>query len=254
MEQSCSKIVSLHMDPCTLNCPNSAVCYHKRKVLQPKDWGTFPETTDFRSTLLNAGYIIHDSVFQLEDSHLLLLKQYETYNITIPFSLLTEELRQYQKQIQISVYSKEQAREVLDYQKLFLIKDNETFDYFKEEGLWNIPYSFMHFNINQDWLTKKYLGDIAYYILLSNAKGTTLDSCAYSWLVNGQCPYAHGNYIDITFDGTLRTCPFNRAGIPISSVFDGTYESLFRTKHQPEQCKYSEWLGDVNGESKHTSI
>jgi len=84
-------------------------------------------------------------------------------------------------------------------------------------------------------------------MMLSDAVNVSIDSCAFSWVANGCCPYNSGSYIDITFDGTLRTCPFNVHGVPIKDVYDGTYESLFKLRCKPEKCKYKDIFGEING-------
>jgi hypothetical protein len=241
------------MEPCSYECPHMDVCYHRRKnTLSSKMEGVLPP--NFREELLERGCTIHESVCRLEPMHFTLLRTFKKYNITLPYPLVTNELLTFRDQIQISVYTKEQARALPTHQKLFLLKNNESLEYAKKHGFFNTPFSFMHFNVNQDWITNKVLSELFLYRLLSNAHRTTLDSCIESGLQNGRCPYNHGNYVDITFDGTLRTCPFTRDGIPITEVYDGTYESLFKIPHRNDECKYINWFGEVNGENKHTSI
>ena len=260
MEQSSTtKIVSLHMEPCSYDCPNVDVCYHRKKsTFSGKTEEVLP--LNFREQMLDKGYIVHESkCTQLAYWHETLLKLYPNYNITIPYSLF-EKSKQNGiiipiKQVQITVYTKEQARKVLNYQKLFLVKNDETLQYAIKEGLWTIPYSYMHFCVNQDWVTSTKLQELFYYKMLSNTIGTTVDSCAESWIINGGCPYNHGSYVDITYDGTLRACPFNKSGVPINEVYNGDYGSLFTLQCTPEKCKYSEiFNGEVNGTNKHTSL
>lgn len=243
MEQSSTdKIVSLHMHPCSYDCPNSDVCYHRQKEISSgKTEEVLP--LNFREEMLERGYILHESICSTNILYpCSLLAKYKTYNITLSYSIFEKnpQLRTRSKQLQITVYTKEQARQVLNYQKLFLVKNDETLQYVIKEGLWNAPYSYMHFCIDQDWITKEKLRDLFYYRMLSNTIETTIDSCATSWLVNGCCPYNHGSYIDISYDGTLRTCPFNRVGVPISEVYNGDYNSLFTLQCASERCKYSE--------------
>jgi hypothetical protein len=132
------------------------------------------------------------------------------------------------------VYTEEQALTIPGYRKLFLIKDHESFMY-TQTHLWHIP--LMHYSIDQNWVTKERVAQLLK--IKQQSKATfTLDSCLWGWIANGQCPYSTGSYIDITFDGTIRTCPFNRKGTPLKEVYDGTYESLFKTCSQTK-CAYS---------------
>ena len=252
---STAKIVSLHMERCYTGCPNETVCYHKRKdISSDKTEEILPP--NFRQEMLKAGYKLYESVCSVHIIDWTLLVLYKNYNLTLPYPLFEfwrSDLVDFKKQLQISVYTKEQARKILDYQKLFLIKDDASLKYAIEEQLWNIPYSYMHFNIDQNYITKKTLQEILYHRMLSNTVGTTIDSCAENWIINDECPYEHKQYIDITFDGTLRTCPFSKTGVPLKSVYDGTYDSLFKFC-KPEQCKYAEIFGEIDGTNKPTSI
>ncbi len=258
MEQnSTRKIVSLHMEPCSYDCPNSNVCYHRRKIISSgKTEEILP--SNFRVEMLEKGYVLHESLCN-EDilGPCVLLTRYPNYNLTLPYPTLEKnpQLRTRSKQLQVSVYTKEQAMSILNYQKLFLIKDDETYDYTIKKQLWNSPYSYMHFCVDQDWIDKEKLQNLTYYSMLSNTIGTTIDSCATSWIINGRCPYDHGSYVDINFDGTVRSCPFNKNGVPISEVYNGDYDSLFTLKCAPEKCKYSEmFVEKLNGTNEHTSI
>jgi len=228
------------MEPCSYNCSNLDVCYHRNKSISLKSTkGVLP--INFREQMLSQGYIIHESkCTPLTIWHENLLKMYPNYHITIPYQLFEQsKIIIPIKQVQITIYTKEQALKILNYQKLFLIKNNQTLQYVINEGLWNTPYSHMHFCIDQNWITKKKLQEIFYYRMLSNSSNISIDSCADSWITNGRCPYSNGSYIDITYDNTLRTCPFNKIGIPISKIYNGNYESLFVTQCLPEQCTYS---------------
>lgn len=241
MEQSSTaKVVSLHMEPCMYACPNAEVCYHRRKEIETGNVGVLP--VNFRMEMLDKGCIIHESICQpVSNATLSMLSLRRNYSITLPYPLFEKEerLKEFKQQVQITVYTAEQARKVLEYQKLFLVKDDQSMAYAIEKHLWNIPFSYMHFCIDQDWVTKEKLQELMYYRMLSNTIGTTVDSCAESWLINGRCPYGHGNYIDITYDGTIRKCPYNKRGVPIKDVYDGTYESLFAADCPIENCRYT---------------
>ena len=235
------KVVSLHMEPCANDCPNASVCYHKRKEISSGNTKTLPHY--FREDMLLQGYTIHEALYSsVPDQSITLLDLYKNYNITVSYNLLgtdpqyfnhmsCEIFGPYKDQVQVSVYTKEQALTIPGYRKLFLIKNDESLIYAKEH-LSSIP--LMHYCIDQNWVTK----DKIVQLIRLKSISQTLDSCMWGWVAEGQCPYGTGSYIDITFDGTIRTCPFNRKGTPLKEVYDGTYESLFKTCSQTE-CAYS---------------
>lgn len=244
MEQSSSsKIVSLHMESCQHECPHRYDCYHRGKVAYK---GLPP--SEFRQEMLERGYVLHESICNgVTDDQWHLLHSYDNYNITIPYALFDGRLAQFQTQLQITIYTAEQARELEDYQKLFFIRTDKEWGYFLYKHLWNLPYNKMHFVVNQKWVTKEKASDLAWYRMISNSHGTTIDSCLYSYLINGGCPYADGNYIDITFDGTLRKCPFAKTGVGIP---EGDYEEWFKVDHKPEECRYNQlFSGETDGKT-----
>lgn len=237
-----AKIVSLHMESCSYDCPNVDVCYHRAKTSTSKTVEVLPP--DFRVEMLNKGWTIHESVCSQVAAGMgwILLNKYTNYNITIPFPLLSEGLKQFAHQLQVTIYTVEQAREIPEIQKLYLIKNDNTFEY----ALDNFgDISYIHFCINQKWITRKAIQKLMYAKMVWSRTnpGITIDSCWEGCSTNHVCSYNSGDYIDITFDGTLRTCPFNKVGVPIDSVYNGTYESLFTLRTEHEFCKFTEWYG-----------
>lgn len=235
MEPSCSKIVSLHMERCMRSCPHEAVCYHRRKVLSN---GRALQPL-FREDMLRRDWLVYDSLCSsvtLYNLHL--LTTYPNYHITLPYDLYSsvDMLPRFRDQLQITIYDRAQARRIPDHQKLFLIKDTDSWNEASRNGMCRAPYRNIHFVIDQDFGLP--LKDLI--AMINEERNITLDSCLTSWLINGRCPYSHGNYIDISSDWTVRTCPFNIYGIPISGQDIGeSYEGLFMLRQDPEKCIYS---------------
>lgn len=241
-QQSCStKIVSLHMDECLGNCPHKDVCYHLRKDIIGNG-GILPP--DFRYDMLERGYQLHESVCNsIRPLHLILLDSFPNYHVTLPYNLLSNDLLQFKTQLQVTVYSTEQASNLYRVQKLFLIKNEET--WFQSLPMWDKPFEHIHFVVDQNWLTTERLGSLVVKRMSSTGSCITVDSCLESYLINGTCPYRNGRYIDITFDGTLRTCPFTKEGMNIPKGID--YDELFNLR-QKRNCKYKKLFnGDADG-------
>ena len=235
MQQTCSSnIVSLHVYDCKHGCPHSDVCYlRKRKLSQGH-----PLPSTFRRDMLEAGYTIHESLCTpIRGWMKTLLQKFKNYNITLSYMTLKASkisIKDVEKQVQVSVYNEKQAREV-KCQKLFLVKDLDTFRTATQlavlPGMRNL-----HFNITQNF------NNIQLLTLHNDSKNISLDSCMYSWIVNGECPYTT-TYVDISHDWTLRKCPFSVEGVPIPKNFINkkrdNYHELFSLKHKPEVCCYA---------------
>lgn len=221
MAQNCSnRTISLHLHKCGENhCPNSSVCYHLNK---DKYEGSLIPTDKFRRTLLDSGYKVHESICITANLYYfnILLKYYRSYNITISRDdLIFSGINQHLNQIQVTVYNEEQARELVRHQKLFLIKDYESLQL--GIHLMRSPVGRIHLIIEQGYLER--CPEILSYLIRANeskANATaSLDTCLTSWVVNGRCPY-ETNYIDITYDNTVRKCPYQKEGYIFTSVND----------------------------------
>lgn len=246
-----TKIVSLHMEDCKHACPHRSVCYHLKKDIVGNG-SVLPN--NFRQEILDRGYTIHESVcHEITPFHRDLLTLYPNYHVTLPYDLFTNDLAtRYEAQIQVTVHNSRSAADgsLKGIQKLFLIKDEKTWT--ESLPLWMHPFECIHFVVDQDWLTKERLGSLVLKRMSATGNNITVDSCLESHLINGSCPYINGRYIDITFDGTVRTCPFNPRGIKIEKGMD--YKDLFDLRQEP-YCKYKElFSGDADGTRKHTCL
>lgn len=232
-----SKIVSLHMEKCSLACPNSNVCYHKRKGLS-LEGGPLPRF--FRKEMLEEGFTLHDSVCSgVTDEQYELLKNYDNYNITMPATNYLEEkgrLHECWPRLQVTVWDPRILSEE-EIQKLFLVSERslllQLMSIKRSQVIRNL-----HVVFDADFVRETNV----FNLIALAGRGITLDSCLWSWFINGCCPYEH-NYIDITFDGTLRKCPFNYRGTDIPKDYfknEGTYLGLFKLGAEAEECVYKE--------------
>lgn len=239
MEQNCSnKIISLHMMKCEDKCHNDSSCYHLQKNIIVND--TYNFDIEY---WLKKGYIIYNSLCKpIKENDLRLLELYKNYNITIScLDVIISEIMQFKNQIQLSVYDSSDLTIYADFQKLFLIKDLESYAICLYIITNNITkYGRIHFNIDQN---TKNIKDYIHYIskIFNFLKPSlfSLDSCFTSWVINGKCPYDDNNYIDITYDGTARKCPFNKNGNILSN--DTTLD-IFKFAASHEKCLYKELL------------
>ena len=78
-----------------------------------------------------------------------------------------------------------------------------------------------------------------------------MDSCLTSWIINKECPYTT-NYIDISYDWTVRRCPFEKEGviIPKDFITNQNYIDLFNLPKSYGKCSYEEKLRREANETK----
>lgn len=249
-QNSSTKIVSLHMERCVNNnCPHRSMCYHLNKKLNNQD--NFILGLRGRVWMLRKGWQLHESICNgLKAMHWHLLKFYDNYNITIPCDQYEPYLDRVKDQVQITVYNEEQAETFKDYQKLFLIKDDETWDFFLKHSNMGFATHKMHYILEQEYINKDKLRIVAEHKMFANTFSITVDSCFTSFILNGRCPYSYNNYIDITFDGTVRFCPYAKEGIQMP-VDLSEVEKLFKVKALPKKCIYSELFGGELDVAKH---
>lgn len=235
MEQNYSnKIVSLHLKPCKYGCPNKEVCYLRKR--NPAQGNPLPIT--FKEDMLLQGFTIHDALCDTPTSYnFFLLQRFKNYNITVSiedlYSDTVKELQKFKNQVQVSVYD---IKDVKAYsgQKLFLIHDQQTLVrakfLFKQDWVRNI-----HFNVDPTGFNSSLV------FLQDGDRNITMDTCLSSWVVNGECPYTT-NYIDISYDWTIRKCPFAKDSIPIpkNMITNSNYIDLFTLEPTPNECSYAE--------------
>jgi hypothetical protein len=247
-----NKIISLHLQQCNYNCPNSSVCYHRNKDISNN---IITGTDKFRS-YLTSYFKVHESICAFDKIyHTMMLNNCPNYNITISSDLLlaiNSSLINYKNQVQISVYlNLVTIHKFKEFQKLYLIKDNESL-YFAYE-LMNYETGKLHFLLDQKYVQNNYGNMLLKNIFTEFQKRKdplqTLDTCFTSWIVNGHCPYDSNNYIDITYDSTIRKCPYSKEGHPIDITdFNlNDIDSWFKLdlKHD---CIYKKiFTGELNG-------
>jgi len=245
MEQTYSdKILSLHLEPCNRkSCENRDVCYHINKEVS--DTPNWPFNFSILK-VLKLGVIVYESICnRVTDRHLKLLQEFPNYNITIPFELFIPDLNNFKSQVQISVYNKSQINVLPDFWKLFLIKDNYTLSLATDFFAHREPK--IHYILALSCVSKTNIAQLIKHKLEIESSfhyTCSLDSCLTSWITNSRCPYKHGNYIDLTYDGTMRTCPFDKTGMDITKL-TMPFENIFNIEPTPCECKFKQLFKDL---------
>lgn len=247
-----NKIVSLNLQKCSDKCPNASVCY-----LSNRGYNTFLNSHKLRKKIIKSGNIVYESLcskyFITNSNNFInyyrqLLDKNKNFNITLSCNLLVTDLINYKNQIQVSVYNSNDILKFNEYQKLFLIKDSYSlalaYYYMKEYT------GKLHFIIEQKFLSEP-ASNIKYKLLnfirnFENRidKTQTADTCLTSWLINGHCPYDN-NYIDISYDSTIRKCPYSNTGLYISKFND--INELYNLKIE-SNCIYKQLFSGENNE------
>jgi hypothetical protein len=225
------------------------VCYHTRKDIT-HDYSYTPLNL---STISNSGYKVHNSVcIPLLQTEVDRLKRYKNYNITIncntfirnTFNRIVDDPEFY-NQVQLSVINNYELFRWKEYQKLFLIKNNADVLQAKEfMRLHNIGR--LHYIIEHSFLNNVILKDLIETFTKTAGPEHSLDTCLSSFIVNGHCPYEK-DYIDITYDNTLRSCPYIAKGRYIRQ--NATLDDLFDQAQQDNKqitCKYKQIFGGIN--------
>ena len=253
LTSSVSKIVSLHMQECSGNCPNASVCY----MMNRPRLGPSPvdgHGISFRTNLAKT-YKVYDALcspstnwYQIRG----ILKLTKNYNITISSLLYADlytQLDSVADQVQISVYEDTISLVSPKYQKLFLIKDRQSLNFAYQ--CMSMTTGKLHFILEQEFVRngmgKSGIGDFIYRFQNRVDKWQSADTCLTSWLVNGHCPYDFNNYIDISSDSSIRKCPYEPHGV-VAAVNSSTIESLFQLEFEPK-CVYRQiFKGDLDGQ------
>lgn len=237
------KNISIHGSACEFSCEHHTVCYHRKKNEVPK--GSFDINSIMKPTLNNDEYKIFVSVCSHVDyvGGIYLLNHTDNVTLTLPTSLYDDKQFRclscncidYKDRIQVTVTSDDDIKTIgNDIQKLFLIKDDETFMYamelIKSERVSNI-----HFPIAQEYANISKIISIATLWKECSDETITIDSCLENFIVHGKCVY-QDDYIDINYDGTYRKCPFKKDGTIIKD--SDTIESMINTNDTVD-CIYS---------------
>lgn len=237
------KIVSIHADDCYDGCPNRSACYlQKRKHKENIN----PHT--YRMTAILSGYSVYEAICSLYpgDTRLDLVRRHPNYNLTISCKIFDRTTSNVGielsflpiKQLQISCYDYIDLVRFREYQKLFLIKDEDTFLMYKQLQK-DTRIEKVHFTIDLQWLSIDKLKEIVEVHNSSPLHGITLDSCLSNWIVNGKCMYTT-TYVDLNRDKTFRKCPFKLEGIPINDL---TIEEMISFS-EPCTCKYQKFFNE----------
>lgn len=240
-----SKIISLHLESCDNNCPNRNVCYHIHK-----NHNLCLDTNFIREEAIKTNYKVYESICKTVTYETVCrLVAYDNYNITTFYENfiilldLVSKIKDISDQVQVTVYNLDQILEFPEYQKLYLIKDDETYTNFKS-FIDNQDIFFLHFLFTQEYIKDKYQEVLSLWSDRKNFNSDiTLDSCLYSWIINSECPYSFRNYIDISHDYSVRNCPYNKNKIKTITKED-KINTLFNLESQcnKDNCIYCRLL------------
>ena len=250
-----NKIVSLHLQGCQHLCSNSSVCYLLGREIQDSQ---ISNTDRFRMETLVQGVKVHESVCTTNGHyHMNMLRNFRNYNITISKRLIfyfdAMDWQQFSDRIQVSIYTWDDARSeyLAPFQKLFLIKDTDTLVLGMRLLETCHPTGKVHLLLDQKFINKNMILDLIKRTQNRNNLEVSLDTCLTSFIINGKCPYQDNNYVDIHYDGTLRTCPYKEQGITYNanrSLVSDDLEEIFRIKFPENNCIYKEIFKGTNNE------
>lgn len=234
-----NKIVSLHLQICHHECVNRFCCYHINKK-----WSNgviLDADREINSLLCIPNSSIHESICFLSGNSKIYdkLLNFKNYNITISCNIIPESFLFYD-QIQVTVYNLHQIRKFKEYQKLYLVRNLDDLNFMYE--LFNKYTDRLHFLFNQNLFKTNKINIPELINKFQNRKDDkqSLDSCFTGYLINGECPYSYNNYIDITFDNTIRKCPYLETGIKIEKPI----VEYFNLEHKPT-CIYSTLFKEI---------
>lgn len=221
-------IISLHLEQCVRQCQHRSICYHINKYNINNKIDTNKIRLDY---LNNPNNIVYESICNnITNNHIDLLKLYDNYHITtywenaISIMDKIEHSIDLRNKLQISISHEWQIEYLESYEKLYLIKNQQTLNKF-ESWINNSDFNKIHFLIDQNFLFNDESILPTIIILWEKRKNmnVSLDSCLINWIINSSCIFAK-NYIDITYDGTIRTCPYNKNYIStINKLDNGTF-------------------------------
>jgi len=250
MEPTNSKIVSLHLDGCKGGCRNASACYFLKRSIVPDSINK----TAIKRILLMNGYTIHDAVCELIDDNLILLTS-EHYNITVSNKILQKfdkkkELLAFKNQISVSIYSYKESvcSELRDIQKMYLIKDDKTLQFFMR-NVKNERINKIHFCIDQEYLESS--GKLPEIIKTFSKKATgikSMDTCLSSFVVNGKCPYEKNNYVDVSADLSVRRCPFVINGTKLNTLGNSILTAIsnsLKLESNCDTCYYHKFFKEI---------
>jgi hypothetical protein len=246
---------------CRGNCPNASVCYYLKRTRVTNR--TVCSSDKLRNSILNSGAKVYESICVTDGSyHNTLLSRYRNYNITMSSSLLEYCIDIYDTnwsgsvdQIQLSVYTLKDVfnPEFEKYQKLFLIKNVETLARAYEILNTTLHSGKVHLILDQSFLRLEKAIALDLIKAHQNRRNplVSIDTCLTSFVINGKCPYQDNNYIDISHDETLRTCPYKETGNIYNStrnIVPEDMEEIFRVKFPENNCIFKEIFKGTNNE------
>ena len=251
------KIISVHNHKCTTGCPHKDVCYFVNgkhfDELPPKN-NVIEEAIDNMSEDFEVHYSGCDPMPSMatyasncsgnEDERHMTMSVNEYKKFKADKSNIFKN-KDFDKNVQMTVYTLKdlQKEEYKDIQKMFLIKNEETFQIACEVFMDYENFNNIHFPIEHTWAEEnvsKLTTLVAEWNKIRDKENNiSLDSCLENYLLNGTCVYAD-NYIDLRYDGSVRRCPFSDEFHKIDSE---NPDKMFEIKFTPN-CIYKKLFGN----------
>jgi len=221
-----SKQVSVHNHECNSPCEHADICYlvngkHSDKRISPdaieKVLNKLSDKKVYYSgcNLVDIAANFNSKVINDSNRQITFSKN----NLEQMTMVCGDDAKHFKDSVQLTVYSQEDIIEPLtaDMQKMFLIKDEET--YLTAYRILQASKSNhkIHFPIEHTWAAEnkdKVVTLIGMWNACTNP-AISLDSCLENYIYNNKCVYAD-DYIDLRYDGTVRRCPFSDESHPIN--------------------------------------
>lgn len=261
-----TKIISVHNYSCKTLCEHANVCYFVNGKHKEVD-ESISDIPDMIEQIINkisgdkqvyysgcnflSSYITYEQdIFGHEDErHMTFSSKLYHHMKTLVNTEEAQEL--FDKNIQLTVYTKDELDDINfnHIQKLFLIKDDETFNIAMDILHDHKRYGNIHFPIAQSWVENNpyKLGGLVgkYFEIKDEVDNITLDSCLMSYVLNGDCEYKT-SYIDLRYDGTVRRCPFSDECHNINNYdWKDNPDKMFDIPFEPK-CIYKQIFSKTN--------
>tara|TARA_Y100000310_G_C20672131_1_gene810848 strand:- start:444 stop:1187 length:744 start_codon:yes stop_codon:yes gene_type:complete len=241
------RIISVHAE-CKVLCQHKDVCYSINRTKVEKDEDQRDVLDKVMKYAINGTSKVYMATCDAEFEGLFKkLKAFHNLNVTVSFNIYNKyERHQFngmESQLQVSVYREKEFGLVgNDITKLYLVKNDESFNYALELLKGKNGYKNIHLPIDQGWAKDNKDDLIKLVRAWQDCRDETisLDSCLMGYITHGKCDYVD-QYIDVHHDGTLRTCPFTKSSR--NNIHDLEDEKeMFGITHTPK-CIYSKYFG-----------
>jgi len=246
------KIVSVHNHKCTSGCPHKDVCYFVNgKHFDNPDENEADKIEEVIEKISDDIKVYYSGCDFMESFTTFATKVWDDDRKHMTFSknMLPHmktmcgpnEINKFNSKVQLTVYTYEDLinPELKDMQKLFLIKNKDSYNIAMRIFKYDIDLN-VHFPIAHNWAANN--KDLLLVLINewnnSNNPNLSLDSCLENYVSNGTCVYSE-EYIDLRYDGSVRRCPFSDECHKINYE---NPDAMFDIEFKPN-CIYGELFG-----------